>query len=306
MDLIAVRTKTGKARVVNAIEQMKPVATIEKRGKAVNDPQLIDRENAFLLYATFCGDVTRTAAALHADVVTVLRVVDEEHWNSKLTTILELRKSAKPGEVERGINRTMNFVQCHRLRNLVERQVNMLSQMSDEELKTWCMSEIVTTNKDGSVSVEKKLHTRPFADLATAMEKVQMLSYTALNDTNQERAQRAKDAKEEQPTTMEIHSAIAKAMSEVGASKTPRALLLDAHLAQEQNIVALVDPNRIPTNSIGIPSTSVERVSENREGARAGGRPVGPGVENRGEPAAPPLVDPAKAAESGSSPGPIL
>lgn len=243
--------KKGKTRAIQ---------TIEKIGTPKDDPQLLDRENAFLLYASFSGDLTRTAVALHSDALTVLRVADEERWQTKLTAILELKKAGKPGEVERAINRTMNFVQAHRLRNLIERQIRELSEMSDEELRSWCMSEIVTTHKDGSVSVEKKLHTRPYADLASAMEKVHNLSYAALNDTNQERAVRSKQEADEKPTAMEIHSAIAKAMSEVAASKTPRALLFDAQLEQVQSL--LPSPVDDIKKELGLPLTKDAQVSE--------------------------------------------
>lgn len=242
VDLSMLKLRAGKKRTEEALERLKPVTVMEAKGESKHDPNLLDRENAFLLYASFSGDVTRTAAALHADVVTVLRVVDEDRWNSKLKSILELKQTGKPGEIERAINRTMNFVQCHRLRMLVERQIRMLSAMSDEELKEWCMSELVTTHKDGSVTTEKKLHTRPFADLATAMEKVHSMTYMSLADTNTDRARREKLEQQDAPTSLEMHSAIAKAMSEVASSNSPRALLFDEQLKQAQSLIPLEKP----------------------------------------------------------------
>ena len=62
---------------------------------------LIDRENAFLLFATFCGDVERTAGALNISGASVLKMAEDEGWLRKLHGIIELRKSNKPGDVER-------------------------------------------------------------------------------------------------------------------------------------------------------------------------------------------------------------
>ena len=56
----------------------------------------IDRENAFLLYATFCGDIERTAHALNVPAVAVLKVADEEGWQTRLGPIIALKKSTRP------------------------------------------------------------------------------------------------------------------------------------------------------------------------------------------------------------------
>jgi hypothetical protein len=203
----------------------------QKRATKKDDPTLIDRENAFLLYASFSGDARKTAHALNADPVIVLRVADEEHWQTRIASLLELKKSGRPGDVERGINRTMNFVQAHRMRLVLERLIHKLSMMSDEDLLSYCLEDIV--EKDGSV--RKKISTRPFADLTSAMEKIQMLTYAALNDTTVERSVRAKkDEADESITVTDMHAAIAKQMAEAGASQSPRAQLFDAQLKQAQ------------------------------------------------------------------------
>lgn len=56
-----------------------------------------DRAQVFLLYATFAGDIVRTAHAAGVRPVDVLRVADEEGWTAKLAPILELSKSQRPG-----------------------------------------------------------------------------------------------------------------------------------------------------------------------------------------------------------------
>lgn len=208
---------------------------------------VLDRENAFLLYAQYAGDVLRTAEALKADPVTILRVADEEDWAARLEPIIKLRKSTSPAEVERGLNRITNFIQAYKMRMVIERQLSRLFSMSDDELMAWCMSEVVTTHKDGSTTTEKKLHTRPFADLASAMEKVHELTYLALNDTTPERNQRAKKDEVQGPSALDVHAEIAKAMAEIHASKTPRALVFDQQLGEAQRKATEIEAKAFPT-----------------------------------------------------------
>ena len=91
---------------------------------------VFDREQAFLLYATFCGDLEKTAHALNVRPVEVLRMVDEEGWNERLKAILELKKSGRPGDIERAINRALNFVMAHKFRLFLERVLFRLTGMA--------------------------------------------------------------------------------------------------------------------------------------------------------------------------------
>lgn len=185
----------------------------------------IDREQAFLLYATFTGDVERTAHALGVKAIDVLRVVDEEKWTERLKPIIELKKSNRPGDVERAINRALNFVQCHRLRLFLERVLNRLCGMELTELEEYLLQ---TTNVKGETV--QKLSTRALADLASAIEKAQAMTYLALSDTAQDRAKRA-EADDGEQSGGELHAKIAAAMSAAGKSNSVRAQLLDAQLA---------------------------------------------------------------------------
>lgn len=189
----------------------------------------IDRENAFLLYAAFTGDLERTAHSLGIRTIDVLNIANEDHWNEKLKGILDLKKSGKPGDIERACNRALNFVQSHRMRMIIERAIRDLSQMSDEELREHLFTDTIV-EKDGTISKCKKLVTRPLADLAAAIEKCHAMSYAALNDTTQERIKRDNTGKDE-VAAGEMHVQLARAMSEAGKSKSIPAQLLDAQLA---------------------------------------------------------------------------
>lgn len=184
----------------------------------------IDRENAFLLYASFCGDIVKTAAALNIDSVLLLKTIDEERWAEKLAPILNLTKSSKSGDVERGISRAINFCQAHKMRLFIERVIRELSGWSAEELRENLLPESLT--KSGLVS--RKISTRWLADFMVCMDKCHHLVYAALNDSMSERVRR-NDSESSGPV-MDVHAAIARAMSGVGESKTPRAMLLDSQL----------------------------------------------------------------------------
>jgi len=213
--------------------KLKKPAAVSDSG-SFQQPRIdFNREDAFQLYATFCGDVERTAHALNVPAVAILKVVEEENWSARLRSILELKKSNRPGDVERAINRALNFVQAHRLRLFLERMMSRLTNMSPEEAEEYLMQESVT--KDGNIS--KKLSTRPLADLAAALEKCHAMTYMALNDSAAERTRR-NETGDPASSSGELHKKIAEGMAAIRSSTSPRAQLLDAQLAQGQAVGA--------------------------------------------------------------------
>lgn len=200
---------------------------------------VFDREQAFLLYATFCGDLEKTAHALNVRPVEVLRMVDEEGWNERLKSIIELKKSGRPGDIERAINRALNFVMAHKFRLFLERVLSRVTGMSPEEFETYLLT---NETKDGSFS---RLSTRALADLASAMEKAQAMSYSALNDTAPERVKR-KTAEDDSTAGGELHARIAKAMAEVKLSRSPRAALFDAQVSVSQATAPVAVRPKLP------------------------------------------------------------
>lgn len=199
----------------------------------------IDRENAFLLYATFCGDVERTAHACGLRPIDILRVVDEEGWNERLKGIIELKKSNRPGDIERAINRALNFVQAHRTRMFLERIVQKITGLTDDQINEY----LFTSTPDKNGDTYKKLTTRALADLTSALEKCHALTYLALNDTVQDRTRRKEQQGEDDSNAGELHVQIAKAMAEKRASLSPRAALLDAQL---QVAAARIEAAKVP------------------------------------------------------------
>lgn len=195
--------------------------------KEVEDSK-IDREQAFLLFATFCGDIEKTAHACGISAPAMLKVVDDERWTEKLAPILELKRSNRPGDIERALNRALNFVQAHRFRLFLERTMRIMLGWTEDQLKT----NMVTlkkhgTDKDGPITPQ--LSTRAFADFASALEKAHALTYMALGDTAQDRTKRKESGGE--TNIGDLHVALADAMAKAAASTSPRAKLLDCQLA---------------------------------------------------------------------------
>lgn len=199
--------------------------------EAVSEEAGFDAEKAFQTYAQFGGDVVRTAHAMNVTSVKILRVAEQLKWHQKLEKILELRNSGKPGDVERGLSRAMNFVQAHRMRIVLERVLDRLYNMSTEELFQMACATKTTKDKDGNVTETQALNTRPFADIAAALEKCHMMTYVALSDTIGERTKRVEE-REDTISATQLHSIIAQAMSEAAPPNHPATQLLNEALAE--------------------------------------------------------------------------
>ncbi len=191
----------------------------------------LDTQQAFLIYASFSGDVDQTAAALDIPSAQVAQMAEDQGWRPRIATLVSLKRAGNARDVERGINRAQNFVQAHRFRLVLERLIRRFSEMDDVELANASMTRIEHKNKDGSLDyIEHKINSRAFADLASAVEKAQMLSYYALGDSATERNHRTKEEEPTEVSIQDIHATIAEAMAKSAreaqaAQAVPRAPL---------------------------------------------------------------------------------
>ncbi len=193
---------------------------------------LVNREDAFLVYASFCGDVIRAGHALGLPPSAVLKMADDENWNAKLAPILELSKTGKPGDIERAMNRAVSFVQAHRMKNFLNRVMNHLI---DKASTLDGLDDLIVQRrqlKDGTIT--RALSARALADLSSALEKCHAMAYHALGDTATERNKRIESGREDATSILDLHQKLSEAMSAVGASKTPRAMLFDSQLLQAE------------------------------------------------------------------------
>jgi hypothetical protein len=188
-----------------------PIERLIKESAASSIDASVDfhRDDAFLLYASFGADVERTAYAASLTPDQVRAMALEGGWDEKLRSIIQLRKSQRPGDLERAINRSLNYVQAHRMRLILESIIRRISAMSADELRTATTHK--TFGRDGEV-ISETLSTRPLADLTSALEKAQMLSYMALGDSATERKARPQETDDDR-TASEIHAALAAAFA---------------------------------------------------------------------------------------------
>lgn len=194
-------------------------------------PGITNREHVFSLYATFGGDATRTAAALNLRVEDIEDAAVAGKWDKKLAAIIKLRKSSAPLDTERAINRALAFVQGHRLRAQLDRVLTRLESMDAAQLDEFILP--VEISKNGIAT--QRISTRPLADLAGAVEKANATCALALADTAADRARRDEESGGGESTGA-IHSAIAKAMSEIASDSSPAALLIEAQTVTAQTL----------------------------------------------------------------------
>jgi hypothetical protein len=201
----------------------------------------LDLEQLFLLYAAFCGDLSKTAHSAGMTIAEVDRLAVQHGWPEKIKGLISLNKGQKPGDIERGINRALNFVQAHRCRMFIESVLRaMIADGKKHGEDVLSMFNQIRLNKKGGISGET-LSLRPIADLAIALEKVQWMTYQALNDSPQERAKRVEAPKDES-SQADVHARIAAALAGM-RSTSPAAQLSDG---QQTVAESVVEPAKSP------------------------------------------------------------
>jgi replicative superfamily II helicase len=164
----------------------------------------------------------------------VARAAADGNWNDKLAPILALKKSTRPGDIERAMNRALNFVQAHQMRLFVSRVIHRLTNLNEQEFEDYLYPSEVD-KKTGKL-YPGRLTTRALADLASAMEKCQAASYQALGDTGTERVKRGEVEADPEVSAGDMHARIASAMAAVAQANTPQQKLLDAQLTEANRL----------------------------------------------------------------------
>jgi len=198
--------KLGTKKAQKVLEQINEIdpSLINK----ANGP--LDAEQIFQLYCSFTGDIQRTAHAAGVTPQAVAELAEENKWAARLSAIFDLKKSGKPGDLEKCLSRAINFVQAHRMRIVLERLIAKLYEKTPDELLEECTT--VQLDKDGN-ELKRTLSMRPLSDLCAALEKVHALTYLALVDTVTERA-RKNDSGDSDVSLASVHQLISQAMTE--------------------------------------------------------------------------------------------
>lgn len=191
-------------------------------------PAQVDEGQVFMLFASFSGDIFRTAAAAGIDPEEVTRLAEAGKWMSRIRGLLGLKQFDKSGEIERCISRAMNFVQVNFYRRVIDRMVRKLEKMTDEEVVDFITSK---TYYDSGQLKSSTPSAKVLADIATAMEKVHWMSYQSLVDAPQDRAGRREKVKDDGIGEDDVHAKIAKAL--MSAPACSPSLQLEAALHEQ-------------------------------------------------------------------------
>jgi len=169
----------------------------------VNKSQ-VDVSQVFLTFVALVGDVEKTAAALNLDSDFVRKLAHDEGWARKIERICLLGKSGKPGDWERAANRALAYVQSHQTREILSRIISRFQNMTDEEI----IEATSSVTRDGTRSVSGRF----WADITSAMEKVNNMAYNALGDSCSERKDRSNETTDELNSTA-LHAAVLAALN---------------------------------------------------------------------------------------------
>jgi hypothetical protein len=172
----------------------------------------VDVAQVFLVFMALIGDVEKTAIALDLEPAYVAELAEKEQWNEKIARVSVMSKSGNEGDWERAQNRALNFVQCHRLRRIIDDQLLYLQELDRERVML-----------AGGLSTPK-VSARVFADLAAAMQKIHEMTYSALGDTVKERTVKAENDKTPDPISKGgLHAAIIATMNKSTTELPPGA-----------------------------------------------------------------------------------
>lgn len=143
-----------------------------------HDSNQPEQMTIFLTFITFLGDSFKTAQALNMEPAEVDAMAQIHGWHQKVERLNELReKEGGAAALAREINRTVNYVQAVRLRNMLDRTVRHVTK-NTRRFRDF----IRQHGKDASnISAKAPL------DLVKAVQAVHQMTYAALGDSVSER-----------------------------------------------------------------------------------------------------------------------
>lgn len=133
-----------------------------------------DQARVWMCYAGFGGDLEKTAMAAQVPLAVVRALEHDFNWIVKLK---KLKTGAGAPEAEKLANRAVSYIQARRLREIVERAINLVE---DEEALLRAMLKFHLT-KEGDVD-RVEVNSKALLDLAKAMESAHSACYRALGD----------------------------------------------------------------------------------------------------------------------------
>jgi len=134
----------------------------------------VDQARTWMVYAAFDGDEEKTAIAAKVPVAAVRSLAHDYNWPHKLK---RLKSGAGESAAERTANRAVNYLQAQRMRDILERSMELLE---DEEGLLRALVQVKLT-RDGDVD-SVNVNPKAVLELTKSLEVVQNMSYRALGD----------------------------------------------------------------------------------------------------------------------------
>lgn len=171
-------------------------------------PPNLDYSKVFLTYVSLLGNCDQTAVACDLDPTQVRILAERDNWDVKVTALLAVKERQGAEAFARELNRTANFVQALRCRNLLDQTLQFFTNQGSKDGKVSFEQLLTHRGAKG----ETNLSAKNIADLTKAIETVHRMTYAALGDTAPERTKAAKDGEGEgdQDPSMSMVRALAQ------------------------------------------------------------------------------------------------
>lgn len=135
--------------------------------------------DAFLIFASFDGDIAKTAAVTGETREALETLATVESWRPRLEQLRLIRSEQGPEAMLRELNRHANYRQALRVRDLLSAAIGEVSRVPLNQL-------LFVDTQTGRTFAAKGL-----SDLAKAVQTVQALTYQALGDLQGDRKREA-------------------------------------------------------------------------------------------------------------------
>lgn len=176
------------------------------------EPKLVpdlDYSKVFLTYVSLLGNALQTAHACELAVEQVMLLAKRDNWDAKVRALLDVKERQGAEAFARELNRTANFIQALRCRNLLDQTIQFFTNASVARGSKICLEQLLThRDTKGNVNLSAK----NIADLTKALESVHRMTYAALGDTT---AERPKGKKDDDEATGDPSLAMVRALSQL-------------------------------------------------------------------------------------------
>lgn len=169
-----------------------------------------------MCYASFSGDVEKTAisAKVPADIIRSLE--HDFDWTTKLR---RLKSGAGVSDAEKTANRAVNYLQAQRLRDVLEESLRLLE---DPEKLALALVKFKLTKEGDVAGIE--VSPKALLDLTKALESVQNMSYRALGDKLPTQADTVNEKDKGVASSVTSVRDVIAALQEFAATPAPKAI----------------------------------------------------------------------------------